>query len=270
MIKPKKLLANSFLRAAHGIVSITGLAIALSACGLMAAINPESQVLSYQYQTQYAFVRIERIEPGAPDNAHPFAVSVDALRQALANLEVEGSSILGKAVPMFTGEELEEIVPQLVAALAKVGPKEDVTFAVTGEHGLLDLSPKMFTTGRVFAHAARLNVIFGWVHESYETRQPGAHTSLFTPGSRARRIENIWSIVPGGARLADNRSDWLMFDATALLVWKDKTGGSAATPADSRDQEIKNKLRTLDRLKADGLITEEEYRERRSAITTSK
>jgi len=265
MIKPKKFLANAFLRAAHGIVSITGLAIALSACGLMAAINPESQVLSYQYRTQYAFVRIERIEPGAPDNAHPFAVSVDALRQTLANLKVKGS-VSRDAVSVFTRQELEEIVPQLVAALAKVGPKEDVAFAVTGEHGPFSRSPKTFTTGRVFAHAARLNVIFGRVHEIYETDQPGAVTPLFTPGSRARRIESIWSIVPGSARLADNRSDWLMVDATALSVWKDKTGGSAATPADSRDQEIENELRTLDRLKADGLITEQKYRERRRAI----
>ena len=85
MIKSKKFLANSFLRAAHRIVSITGLAIALSACGLM-GVNPESQVVSYQYRTQYGFVRIEHIEPGAPDNAHPFAVSIDALRKTLADL----------------------------------------------------------------------------------------------------------------------------------------------------------------------------------------
>jgi hypothetical protein len=262
MIKPKKFLANSFLRASYRIVSITGLAIALSACGLM-GVNPESQVRSYQYRPQYGFVRIEHIEPGAPDNAHPFTVSVDALRQTLASLKVKGTTSRD-AVSVFTGEELEEIVPHLVAALAKAGPKEDVTFAVLGEHGAFGrYSPKTVTTGRVFTHAARLNVIFGRVHEPHER---GAATPLFTPGSRARRIESIWSIEPGSARLADNRSDWLMFDVTTLPAQKEKTDGGAATPVDSRYQDIKNRLGALDRLKADGLITEEEYRERRRAI----
>ena len=262
MSKPKKFLANSFLRASHRVVSIIGLAIAGSACSQL-MVNPESQVVSYQYRTEYGFVRIERIEPGAPDNAHPFSVSVDTLRQTLASLKVEGTTSR-KAVPVFTGEELEEIVPHLAAALAKAGPKEDVTFAVTGKHGAFgEYSPRTVTTGRVFVHAALLNVIFGRVHETYER---GAATSLFTPGSRAHRIESGWNIVPGSARLADNRSDWVMFDVKTLPAPKEKTEGNTATPSDSRYQDIKNKLGALDRLKADGLITEDEYRERRRAI----
>jgi hypothetical protein len=48
---------------------------------------------------------------------------------------------------------------------------------------------------------------------------------------------------------------------------KEATGGPGTPPAvDSRVQEIENRLRTLDRLKADGVIKEEEYNERRRAI----
>ena len=39
--------------------------------------------------------------------------------------------------------------------------------------------------------------------------------------------------------------------------------------ADPRYEEIQARLRTLERLKAEGLITEEEYRERRRAILQS-
>ncbi len=62
-----------------------------------------------------------------------------------------------------------------------------------------------------------------------------------------------------------------MLDTTTLPAPKEKTvGAGAATPAapatDSRYQEIESRLSALNRLKANGLITEEEYSERRRAI----
>ncbi len=261
------MLANLFFRAGRRIVAIAGLAIALSACGLL-DVNPGSQILSSQFQSQDGdFVRIERIEPGAPDNAHPVAVSVDALRPILANLKVKGS-ISRDAEPVFTSRELDEIMPPLVAALAKAGPREDIAFAASDGHGQFGkYSPRLVTTGRVFVLGTTLNIIFGRVHEPYDR---SAVATLYIPGSRVQRIEGVWSLVPENARLADHRSDWLIIDTALLPAQKEKADGRAATPAapapDSRYQDIENKLRTLDRLKADGLITEEEYRERRRAI----
>jgi hypothetical protein len=89
---------------------------------------------------------------------------------------------------------------------------------------------------------------------------------VFQPGSRAHRADTNWKLVPGNGHLADKRSDWVMLDTT-MPGPKETTGGTSTPPAvDSRVQEIENRLRTLDRLKADRLITEEEYAERRRAI----
>jgi len=52
-----------------------------------------------------------------------------------------------------------------------------------------------------------------------------------------------------------------MLDLGAL-----KADAAAPVAGDSRYREIQERLRTLERLKADGLITEEEYRDRRRAI----
>ena len=267
MIKPRKPPAGSLLRFAVRTAFWAGVATGLSACGLM-GVGGDSQIVSYEYRPQFGYVRIERIEAGAPDNAHPFGISVDALSGMLASLKVKGG-VSGSAVPMFTDGELKEIAPHLVAALAKAGPREDVTFAVTGKHGFLgSWSSKSVTSARLFVRDREINIIFRLVHDLYEDGQMGYGVPpVFQPGSRAQRSDTNWKLVPESARLASGRSDWAMLDTTMLPKPKETTGGTRAAPAaDSRYQEIENRLRTLDRLKADGLIKEEEYAERRRAI----
>src|SRR6266567_1958995 len=267
VIKPEELPTDSFLRVFVRIASSVGVATGLSACGLIGVTASDPQIVSYEYRPQFGYVRIERIEAGAPDNAHPFGISVDALGQTLASLKVEGS-ISMSAEPMFTDKELEEIVPHLVAAFAKAGPKEDVTFAVTGRHGRLGAySSKSVTTGRLFVRDRQLNVIFRLVHDLYEGGELGPSVPLFLPGSRAYRADSVWRLVPENGHLANKRSDWVVLDTTTLPGTKGKTGAAPAAPtADSRYQEIENRLSALNRLKANGLITEEEYTERRRAI----
>jgi len=173
---------------------------------------------------------------------------------------------ISPAKPVFTDEELTEIVPHLSAALAKSAPKEDVTFAVIGRHGSFgDHSPPSVTTGRLFVRERELNVVFGLIHQPFEQRyqesELGPGALLFPPGSRAYRSEGFWKLVPKAGQLADKRVDWVMLDTPGL-----GRIGPAAPAADSRYQEIQNRLSVLNRLKADGLITEEEYGERRRAI----
>ncbi len=275
MITPTKLPAGSALCVVVRIAFSVGVATGLSACGLIGVASSDPQIVSYEYRSlvpsaagpAFGYVRIERIEAGAPDNAHPFGISADALSQTLATLKVEGG-FSKSAVPMFTEGELEEIVPHLVAALAKAGPKEDVTFAVTGKHGSLGtFSSKSVTTGRLFVRDRQLNIIFRMVHDLYENNELGVGVPpVFLPGSRAFPAASYVRLVPESGVLASKRSDWVMLDTTTLPKPREKTGGAGAPTADSRYQEIENRLSALNRLKANGLITEEEYSERRRAI----
>ncbi len=203
-----KVFPCDFLRAALA----ASLAFALGSCGALGSKSGQDgpEVLRYEYRPALGFVRIERIESGAPDNAHPFRISIDAMRQRLASVKLKGE-------PIFASEELDEVVPYLAAALASVGSNEDVTFAVTGSHGLLGkFSPKTVTTGRVFVHDQRLNVIFGVVHDPFAILQMQSPNvpQPFVPGTRAKRIDANLAIAPGNGRLAaDDRPDWVTFDA---------------------------------------------------------
>ena len=261
-----------FVRAAVWIVVAAAAAMALSACTTTEVRDDPSKIVSYVYRPQIGYVRIERIETGAPDNDHPFDISPDALSRSLASLEVEGGAKSGTA-PIFNDDELKEFAPYLVAALAKAGPKEDVCFAVVGRHGALgSYSPPSVTTGRLFARDGRLNVIFGLVQEHFEGPDVGFVDSLtprFPPGSRMQASNTGWKLLPKGGRLPEGRLDWIALDTTQPPAAKEKAAGAAEpTPrtADSRYQEAQSRIIALDRLKADGLITQQEYDERRRAI----
>jgi len=72
-------------------------------------------------------------------------------------------------------------------------------------------------------------------------------------------------------RLANNRPDWVLISPNAVVVVTPPPTGAnapAAVPSrgPSRVDEIEQKLGVIDNLKAKGLITEEEYREKRRAI----
>jgi hypothetical protein len=202
-----KAFRRSFLRA----VPAASLALALGSCGALGSKTDEDgpEVLRYEYRPSLGFVRIERIESGAPDNAHPFEISIDAMRQKLASVKFRGD-------PIFTGEELDELVPYLAAALRSAASSEDVTFALTGSHGLLGkFSPKTVTTGRVFVRDQRLNIIFGVVHDPFAILQLQTPNvpQPFIPGTRAKRIDTRLAIAPGTGRLAgDDRPDWVTFE----------------------------------------------------------
>jgi hypothetical protein len=202
-----KVFRRGFLRG----VLAASLALALGSCGALGSRTDEDgpEVLRYEYRPSLGFVRIERIESGAPENAHPFEISIDAMRQKLASVKFRGD-------PIFTGEELDELAPYLAAALRSAASREDVTFALTGSHGLLGkFSPKTVTTGRVFVRDQRLNIIFGVVHDPFAILQLQTPNvpQPFIPGTRAKRIDTRLAITPGTGRLAgDDRPDWVTFE----------------------------------------------------------
>lgn len=224
-----------------------------------------------EYRPRYGYVRIEQSEPGAAENAHPFSISVEALRQLLGRPKVSGSASMW-AAPLFTEEELAEFAAPLAAALAKAGPREDVVFAVAGNRGLFGpYSPKYYTTGRLFVRNDRLNLILGKVDERYEGEERSARGSRkLLPGSRAQRIDAGWTIDPAGVEQQAGRPDWLLFDARAIPAATPPVPSTSTPPAvENRPSEVENRLRTLQQLKDKGLITDEEYRERRRALLQS-
>src|SRR5258708_1580469 len=170
-----------------------------------------------QGEPRSEFVRLDEREANTPTNDHPYSVTPERLRHMLATLKV-GRTSSPEAVAVVTEEQLKKIAAPLASALAMANPAQDVVFAITGKNGVLgNASPSRVTTARVFAREGSLNLIFGLVHERYESGELGFTPPAFEPGRRAHRLDPIWKIVPASplGQLGRSRADAVALTAIA-------------------------------------------------------
>ena len=274
------------------VILVASLAV-LAACSSLR--TPDSTVVRYEYKRHEgrSYVRVEQIERDAPANDSPTAITPEQMRTALASVREEGR-VLGNGQPLFAPPELDEIASPLALAVSSATPAQDVTFVALGSHGLFgEYSSHTVTTGRVFVRGGKLNLILGRVHANDEASDGPTAPNPTQPGERRARIEQGWTLTADGADVVGRRGDWFQFDVASLMRVRKATDAApipgaehgtttssspavpvAPTPAlppsdDPRYRDMASKLRTLDRLRADGLISEEEYRERRKAILQS-
>lgn len=254
------------------------------------------RVVKVVYQGKYSYVRIENREPGAAENQHPVSVTPEVMRATLNQIMLKGR----KPEPLLDDDELGEIAAPLAQALAQATPAQDVSFAVAGSHaGFGPLALKTVTTGRVFQQGGQLNIIFGLVRNEFEGQLRGTGYLIpFEPGQRAKVLSRGVELGAGPAIV--QRADWFKFDqlaaapaaaaastpAAAAPMAKPAaqpaavTGAAAApaaapvapasppaaTPADQMYSRTAERLKALQRLKDDGLISEKEFQEKRKAI----
>jgi len=257
--------------------------------GLQVRIITDSsrdKVVRFEYNGPAAYVRIERIEAGAKRNDFPYTIDAARLRAALLAVHVPSD----KNSALFIESELDEIVPPLSRALAQATGDQDVCFAVSGRHGSFGpLSPRLVTTGRVFRVDGHLNIVFGMIRHDWEDQFKASGTLIpFEPGRRAGplRDEPTVSVDPAYGEI--RRGDWLVLSdtppppAVATPAPAPATPATAApapqappaatapeqgTPAARPNYDaVAQRLRTLQKLRDDGLITQQEYEEKRREI----
>jgi hypothetical protein len=239
------------------------------------------------YHGKYSFVRIEASEPGGRSGL-PLRIEAERLSAALAELHGSGTEFKGK--PLFSADELTELVPVLVDALQQAQTAQDVVFAIAGKHSQATLfETESVTTGRLFADSGRLQLILGMTRVNFGDELRGNHTlKPFIPGSRAKALESAAPVAGASWVVASGRPDWLSIDAPALS--QSATPASAAAtaapppvaatppavapmpapalaPTLSADPDVvERRLSTLQRLRQKGLISEEELQTKRKAV----
>ena len=251
------------------------------------------------WQSRDQFVALERQDSsGSGDsiaNDHPAEINPDRLSALLASIDVR-SEDSGRPERLFTNESLEALVPQMVKGFHQAAAGEDVTFAIIGLYKAMygfAKSPKV-TTGRAFYKSGRLNIIFGFVRKDFNERED-RRLSPLTPGSRQNSIEGEWTVLPQSALNGFSlvRKDWMVFSdvwqapvaippvieqnnpkvqtTPAQPVNEQNPPKVQTTPAQPVKQPIDTRspaerLITLNELKNKGLISDEEYRNKRMEI----
>lgn len=232
-------------------------------------------------QSKSGYVRLEPIEARAAPNDQPSRFTTTQIRAVLAQIKTAKDG-----EQLFNEDELNEIAAPIAAALSRAGPREDVAFAVAGKRGSLSLiTTPAVTSGRVFYKNGALNIIFGemrapasdqlvstgWL-QSYVLRE-------FPAGSRARASQNAAVAADANvAYAAGNRRDWVAVAAQGIPlplaatraaptpVGAPSAGPAGVAPAVNQggvEQDLERRLTLMKNLRDKGLITEEEYNEKR-------
>jgi len=275
-------------------ISLAGTAVAqtdpgAAGRGLAITFDKDStrdRVASYEYNGALAYVRIEAREPGSVPNQHPDAIDAAALRDALKSLKAAGS----KDMPLFIDAEIDEIAAPLARALARATPEQDVCFAVSGKHGRFGpLSPRLVTAARVFRADGHLNMVFGLVQHDWDnTFHANGVVIAFEPGHRAGPIKYEAGVAVDPAKGTSRRSDWIVFNDTALAAATAPAAAAAPATASAPPPvasppaaappaaaptapaglygTVSERLRTIRKLLDDGLITQQEYEDKRRQI----
>jgi len=248
-----------------------------------AALGPQvsrdpaaSRTVAMVHQGIFNYVRIERAEDGAPPNQHPLDISEEDLARMLGAVRLGSKPLLNK-------DDLDAIVPHLVAALGRATAQQDVSFAVAGKHSAFGLlAARDVTTGRIFNTAAGLQFIVGLAHKPFEDQfRAGGALIPFEPGRRAAPLVDAAVELKLAASAGTlPRADWVVLrpgtPAQAQVPPAQPAAPAAAVstlqpapqaiPADARFREISERLRTLERLRDAGLITPQEYEQKRKQI----
>lgn len=214
----------------------------------------------------------------AGGNVHPASASPEAVRRALGSVS---TVFRGRTETLFSNDELDDLVGPIVAALAAAAPGNDVEMlSTTRRHGNF-MSTPYGVTARLFVTDAGLNVI---VHDArldfYHAYRATKVLPAFQYGSRRAAGPVALTTTQGQAV----RSDWLVFPLQASPAAVTAPVGAAAAPAATaatlpapanaaparRDdrfyEEQEQRLRGLQRLRDQNLITEEEFQRKRREI----
>lgn len=229
------------------------------------------------------FTAIQRAdrEQGATPNQQPATVAPETLRQLLAPVRL----VVGKSnVALFHPDELSDLIEPLAEALSVAGPGDDLLLLSTHRRGEGILRTPTGLTARLFVQGDALNLIVNDGRRDFVNAYIGSRIPpTFTFGSRASASQA--ALLDPGATL--RRADWVMIPlqraaaapaaaAPAPVVLPAAVAPAqtapapaaaaprAATPASA--DEIEQRLLTLKRLRERGLISEEEYQQKRREI----
>ncbi len=226
------------------------------------------------------FTAIQRAdkEPGAAANQQPVVIAPESLRLLLAPARL----INGQAnVPLFHPEELNDLIEALSEALAAAGAGDDLLLLSTHRRGEGILRTPTGLTARLFVQGDALNLIVhdarrDFVNAYIGSRIPPTFTfgsraspgpvTLAYPGATVKRAD--WLVIPlqraAAPVVAPAPAPAIVLPPAAPAQAAPAPAARAATPATA--DEIEQRLLTLKRLRERGLISEEEYQQKRREI----
>ncbi len=222
---------------------------------------------------EWDFIRLATRGDGSKPNSHPVQLNVKQVAAALASVQ----GVPFKDVKqLFSDSEVERLSQAIVAGLKNATPDQELVFVSTGQHlwtGLV--APVVGNCGRIFFADGKLNILLGMHHADFVAdKQSGSRQDpKFDFGSRTTPAKNVnlTGVTEGQATLI--RNDWIALtlqpDTAPAAAGATAVAAPAAAPAASTDAfytKQESRLKALQRLRDQGLITDAEFQAKRAQI----
>lgn len=235
--------------------------------------------------SEFTAIRRAEREAGAPANQHPATIAPETLRQLLAPVRL----VAGNGTqPLFAPDELSDLIEPLAEALSVASPGDDLLLLSTHRRDGGVLMAPLGLTARLFVqdnalqlivHEARRDFVNAYIGSripptfTFGSRAKAGLVTLQEPLSTVRRAD--WVAIPVNRAAAPAPAPQpVVLPAPAPGVPPKAQAAPApapapapaARPAPASADEIEQRLLTLKRLRERGLISEEEYQQKRREI----
>jgi hypothetical protein len=259
----------------------TVLILVLSLFGLSARAELFSRAKKVYRQGDDTWVKIIPGNKSLRPFDHPCQFTEEAMDRYLASIRYFRPSVplltgkKGSEWDLLTAEEIAKLAPYLVTAFSKAGPDEWVDFSLGVYRGGTLLGAYRQSEGVMFVKDGELNLVFRNISLR---KSPGDVTTTTDP---TRGYDTRVRIVPGpGQRLKQSRTrqgkeqdriNWVIMSASSPPPLREavkpetetKAAGPVPAPAPASARE---RLQELKQLYDDGLISRDEYEQKRQEI----
>ena len=206
--------------------------------------------------------------------AHPAQIAPERMRDMLSELAYEEYNFMAwrKAGPVFSEREASRLATALTEALAQATADQWVHFAVTDMKQELLFKTKHLTDGICYVKDNKLNIVLGnmnleLINQDRDLYRADPRDRVYTDSKRLalKPDQGIDAppIVPGDKWLEKARRNWVRID---LATFAPTVSAEEATPTPEPVKDTAARLQELKDLLDKGLITQEEYEQKRKEI----
>jgi len=265
---------GSFLRIAPGLL-VMGMVWITTSC---ASGSPTTRFLLDQPDKSVGMEVTYR--DGSPEFAHPASLSPEVLDQVLQHIEVQPSSLLDRLTggsatiqKAFSEEQRNILTEPLSKALNQATSLETVTFywATPRGHGLWEV-----TSGGLYRQDDDLHVVLPNYRQTIPANNPPQTVRNHPLAQLGESLHSLRAIDPVSqlnhsmiTELWSPQTPHFVVSLKALANMRSQSDLPTVTTSPQQGEAhkpIKQRLKSLEELRKEGLLTEQEYQRKRQEI----
>jgi hypothetical protein len=217
---------------------------------------------------------------GSPEYSHPATLTPELLDQFLQHIEVQPSSLLDRLAggsstrqEAFPSEQRGFLANQLSTAFNKATPLETVTFywATPRGNGIWE-----FTSGGLYLQEEELHIVLPNYQQTVPAKDPLQLPKNHPLAQLGEPLHSLRALAPAQqlthglvTELWSPQTPHFVFSLKELANLPLLSGDQHANPSNpplNSGKSIKQRLKNLEELQREGLLTEKEYHHKRQEI----